>query len=496
MRLALDLGGLVLSAEAVAPAEPVAGGVILRGDRVRLTAPVPVTRFYRHGWQSWSPTRWLDATRPVAHVPVPELRLAADDPVYALCERHGGSGVGAVDCGEGRVLLLGALGLGGRVEALTDALEAAAEGPPVEWFAALGTEQRVFARYAELLGDRLGRRTRPAPRMWSSWYSLYRDISEPRLRQVLDQLAGFAIDVFQVDDGWQQAIGDWEANAEFPSGMEALAASVRNAGFEPGLWMAPFIAGEHSRLAREHPEFLIGADDGSGPAVAGYNWGGHYFGLDLTHPGAREYVGDLIDTAVGWGYGFLKLDFLFAAALPGRRHQSVPREAAYRRGAELVRRAAGEDTYLLACGAPVIASLGIFDGIRVGPDVAPWWEQLSVTRYLHDLAGASTRYAIATSLHRLWLQPVIDTDPDVAYFGSRGNCLTPRQREWLQALARIANFRATSNLPDALAPDERETLARFFTSTPRVRRLGRYRFDVDGREVDFTAVAAAEPDFR
>ncbi len=41
---------------------------------------------------------------------------------------------------------------------------------------------------------------------------------------------------------------------------------------------------------------------------------------------------------------------------------------------ELIREAAGPDTYLLGCGAPLGPSLGIVDGMRIGTDTAPDWE--------------------------------------------------------------------------------------------------------------------------
>ena len=163
---------------------------------------------------------------------------------------------------------------------------------------------------------------------------------------------------------------------------------------------------------------------------AGRNWGGPCHALDVTHPDAGDFLAEVLRPVVEAGFTFLKLDFLFAAALPGhRRDDSLSGEAAYRHGVETVRRIVGDDVYLLACGAPVIASLGVFDGIRIGPDVAPWWEQADVTRYLHDVTAPSTRYAVATSAHRLWLSAVIDTDPDVAYFRSRQCLLTAEQTD-------------------------------------------------------------------
>jgi alpha-galactosidase len=73
-----------------------------------------------------------------------------------------------------------------------------------------------------------------------------------------------------------------------------------------------------------------------------------------------------------WGYQYLKLDFLYIGGLIGRRHNAVPREEAYRNDLRVIREAAG-DAYILACGAPILASLGLCDGIRIGPDVSPFW---------------------------------------------------------------------------------------------------------------------------
>ena len=174
----------------------------------------------------------------------------------------------------------------------------------------------------------------------------------------------------------------------------------------------------------------------------------------------------------------------------------MPREQAYREAVEHVRRVAGDDTYLLACGAPIVASLGVFDGIRVGPDVAPWWELELITHFLHDISGPNTRYAIATSLHRLWLRTIIDTDPDVAYFRSRYNLLDDTARGTLQDLARVAGFRGTSDPPAWLDAAERGALADFLAGEPVVEQVARHRYRVDGREIDFRAVADDPPGFR
>jgi alpha-galactosidase len=44
-----------------------------------------------------------------------------------------------------------------------------------------------------------------------------------------------------------------------------------------------------------------------------------------------------------------------------------------RAGFEAVRRGAGGNAFLLGCGAPIAPCVGVVDGMRIGPDVAPWW---------------------------------------------------------------------------------------------------------------------------
>ncbi len=91
---------------------------------------------------------------------------------------------------------------------------------------------------------------------------------------------------------------------------------------------------------------------------------------------------------------------------------------------------------------------------------------------------------MATSVHRLWQSPLVEVDPDVVYFRSRLNPLTPHRLRWLRDLADVGGFRAVSDPPSWLTGAELEDLRGYLGSAPVVRRLSRYRFTVDGRETD------------
>ncbi|MGW0345024.1 glycoside hydrolase family 36 protein [Streptomyces anthocyanicus] len=485
----VELGGRTLAVELAGDAPPraVEGGLLLPPGRTAVLHGLGDALFYRHGHNSWSPCGWRRLSEAPLRIESAERRLTADDTVWDDPARHHSSAVAALEGPDGRVLLLGALGLDvPRLTADRDTLTGWCERDGAPWFLALGSEEEVFAAYARHLGDRLGRSDKRAGNVWCSWYAYYESITEEQLTKDVTALRGLPFDVVQVDDGWERAVGDWEANDKFPSGMRALADRITDAGLRPGLWIAPFIVLPGSRTARQRPELLL--RDGRGePVVAGHNWGVGYWTLDLTLPAAQEHLRETIRRVVReWGFTYLKLDFVGAGAVPGVRFADVGREEAYRTGLSIVREAAGPDAYLLGSGAPLLPSLGLVDAIRSGPDVAPMWEHYAT----RDPSDALARNAVVNTVHRLWQSPLLEVDPDVVYFRSRLNLLTEQQQGLLRDLADVCGFRAVSDPPGWLLPEELKAMEAYLTGRPEVRRLGRYRFALDGREVDFGAAVA------
>ena len=473
--------------------ESFSAGQIVSASRVTINLPRPPKRFYRHGWQSWSLAAWTDLT------PLPIQRPAIlhplqVDPVYAKEMRPHGSWVGAVEFEDGSILLLGSLGLDAHVTLRENQLEGQYESGTGDWFIVHGDERTAFSKYAGELGKLLGKKSdKDAPRVWCSWYSLYTSIDEPLLYTIFDQLGDLSFDVLQVDDGWQIKIGDWEANPKFPSGMAALADKIKSTGRKAGLWLAPLISVKSSKLFREHSAWFL--HDERGQLVsAGFNWGEQLYALDTTHPQALKWLSALMKQVRAWGFDYLKLDFLYAGALPGICHDNMPRETAYRRGLQGIRDAMGDDAYFLACGAPIIPSIGLCDALRVGPDVSAEWENKRDSILLYNPATPGTKNAIRTTVNRLWLSPLVQPDPDVVYFRSKECLLNDEQKTLLQDLALVCNFKATSDLPQWLTHNERENLRKFLGANPKGRQASPYTFQLDDRTIDFnSAIPLPEP---
>ena len=232
-------------------------------------------------------------------------------------------------------------------------------------------------------------------------------------------------------------MGDWEErNPRFPSELSALAAEIRRKGFTPGLWLAPLIVKPSAQLARRHRPWLL---QGRGPGKAStglvwYRWGR---ALDVTRPEVLNHVRQLIRKVVGeWGFHYLKLDFLYAPAVAGRfADPTVTRAQALRRALEAIREEAGPDTFLLGCGCPLGSGIGVFDAMRIGPDVDfRWFPTLSpISAHLRpDLTFPSARNAVRSTLaramlHGRWWQ----NDPDCLLARDRDTQLTREERQTL-----------------------------------------------------------------
>jgi len=314
-------------------------------------------------------------------------------------------------------------------------------------------------------------RCKPQPVGWCSWYCHGPKVSAQLMAESLEGIVShqkggaLPLDLFQVDDGWQSCWGDWLTPhpERFPDGLRPLAAAARDAGLVPGIWLAPAALVAGSRLCEEHPDWLLRLPSGR-PLTCGFTAPGHWMlGLDATNPEVIAHVRRVIRTVVQeWGFGYLKCDFLHCAAMPGARRfdPSVSRAGALARLIGAVREAAGDETYVLACGAPLGPCIGRVDAIRVSADTAESWlpkvVDVPLIRRLFERDQTNmpaARNMVRSSLARLPMHRVLwNNDPD---------CLILRDSVPLpeaQARATVAAFSSGSLVfSDSLdtVPDER-----------------------------------------
>lgn len=345
-----------------------------------------------------------------------------------------------------------------------EGLEISESLPILQLFIKRGTHAEVFNRYFQVLRVDC---SSPPLAGWTSWYSHYSGIDEKTVRENLQSFTSLRLpaDVFQIDDGWERAVGDWlEPHRSFPSGMGALAEEIGRAGFRPGLWLAPFIAEESSHVFQNHPEWFVDGKGGE-PFTAGYNpfhWSGRFYILDIYNTDVEEYLREVFHTVIDrWGFRFLKLDFLYAAALlpRGGRSRGMIMDDAM----ELLKSLCGEVT-VLGCGVPLESAFGRVQYCRIGADVALKWEDRKL-KLLGYRERVSTVNSLRSTIGRWQLNNrAFVSDPDVYILRRENNQLSPRQRFTLFLVNQIyGGLLFTSDNPSEY---DEETLALFRSQFP------------------------------
>jgi len=116
----------------------------------------------------------------------------------------------------------------------------------------------------------------------------------------------------------------------------------------------------------------------------------------------------------------LKLDFLYAACLPGNGKYDITMSRAETMylALQTLRAAAGPDTFIIGCGCPIGPAIGYIDANRVSADTGPtwypdfplpWWDHGTLPSLRAMVRNSITRSSVG---HRFW-----HNDPDCILLG-------------------------------------------------------------------------------
>lgn len=274
---------------------------------------------------------------------------------------------------------------------------------------------QALEQYAAAVGKANDARVGSVLNGWCSWfYTLSRVSADEVVANTAfaaEHLKPYGLEYIQVDEGFQRWHGDWEGNERFPQGMKWLADRIRSHGFKAGIWIAPYVVSEPTRLFQEHPDWLLHRRDGSLQRVG--TWAEpppdedpKRYCLDITHPQAAQWLHDLVDTIVNdWGYELIKIDFVAWSILAAERYHDPTLSAAevYRKGMEIMRRAAGDKCHILECG-PGAVTTGLIDSMRIEADVNYGFHATAWETYFTHPASSATAAARRYYFHnRTWV---------------------------------------------------------------------------------------------
>jgi hypothetical protein len=216
------------------------------------------------------------------------------------------------------------------------------------------------------------------------------------------------IDYFVIDEGYEPRWGVWDANWKFPEGLDGYCDKIKKNGRKPGVWTAPLLVNTYTDIYLNNPEWFAKTAEGE-IATKAYSYGPMAF-LDVTHPGAEQFIRETFTRLKSYGFEYFKVDFTQEVLKAESFHdKTAPIGSILRKAFSIIREAIGEESYLLACGAPYESVTGVVDACRTTGDIHNFWG--------HVLSNAEAMAG------KWWMQGTLwNNDPDFLIVRSKETC--------------------------------------------------------------------------
>lgn len=144
--------------------------------------------------------------------------------------------------------------------------------------------------------------------IWCAW-GYERNFTLDEVIGTLPKVKELGIKWAVLDDGFQQAEGDWHTNEDkFPGGdqqMKAFVETIHEHGLKAKLWWAPLAADPTSQLLKENPKMRLYLEDWAPQYIT---WWDAYY-LSPSHPKTKAHTKEVVNLFMrDWGYEGLKMD--------------------------------------------------------------------------------------------------------------------------------------------------------------------------------------------
>jgi alpha-galactosidase len=157
---------------------------------------------------------------------------------------------------------------------------------------------------------------------WSSWSHFHKGINEKVIQAQGDAMAtrlkAFGYTYVNLDSGWRD-YNKWDANgreiwdaSKFPAGLPALAAALHAKGLNLGIYLHPGMdLGPNSPYELNTP--IVGTSLHAQDISDMSQWGNTdktAYKIEMSRPGAKEYIQSYADLVASWGVDYIKFDFV------------------------------------------------------------------------------------------------------------------------------------------------------------------------------------------
>jgi alpha-galactosidase len=172
------------------------------------------------------------------------------------------------------------------------------------------------------LGVSLYTKSQTPLHIYDTWRPFEDRIDEQLIKACADKLSATGTNLFIIDAGWYKYSGDFiPDSSKFPDGLKAACDYIRSKGMQVGIWFTLAGVNAKSRIAQQHPEWLIRDNKGNPANLHGMasekdgpGWGAALRTMSLGSP-YYYYIKNCIGAYIRQlGVTYIKLDLSIVAS--------------------------------------------------------------------------------------------------------------------------------------------------------------------------------------
>ena len=218
--------------------------------------------------------------------------------------------------------------------------------------------------------------------------------------------------------------GDWlDTTKAWPNSMDDVARQIFQRRYRAGIYVAPFVVHEKSRIFRNHPRWIL-KDNNDIPIAMGEDIDGKLYALDASHEDAKDYIGKVFKNFRKMGFTYYEIDYLDWGLQDSpeikRSKKGKSSVQLLRAVMDIIREEIGAGSFITANRAPFSPLIGYVDAVRIDMDQSWKWE------------NQTTGHIIQESYNTQYFNNVFwQNDPDVVFLRNYKSDFTSNEEKSL-----------------------------------------------------------------
>lgn len=188
--------------------------------------------------------------------------------------------------------------------------------------------------------------------------------------------------------------GDWlELNKKWPGGIDRAAREIFKNGYRAGIWLAPFLVDENSKIYKNHPDWVLRTTDDN-PVTKKTDDDESFYILDISNHEVVKHLTKIFRALRKAGFIFFETAYLDAGfrravnVKNGRKEKTSVQ--LFRNVLSIIREEIGPGSLWLADHAPFASVIGFADMVKTTKCTSPQRVKIDVNKMIEQ--SYSTHY--------------------------------------------------------------------------------------------------------